>query len=276
MFVKDSHPQRPHQQQQSQHQTNKTNDITIPIIPKTMNIWWLLSALLCVWFLWIHTPPFLMQKEKEQLYVKLEKPVLYIHLLCVYSIYSVCVHNTLFTPSTTTFLYKNGESKPLHIWFGRIGFLLGYIGFISGCYLTWIILDWRDDIGFSIGITIGGFSQMWAQMNGHLEIRKYQQIKNLITKANNNVVVLSDEDLLVLEKKKDTHLENHILNMIGLFVLACGIPAMIRLGTVLGNNYLPFLILGQYYAGYKMAEPFVKKIKDSRYRRMEEEGYTSL
>lgn len=43
----------------------------------------------------------------------------------IHSVYLVCVHNTLLTPST----FK-GAARPFHIWIGRVGLLLGVLGFV--------------------------------------------------------------------------------------------------------------------------------------------------
>ena len=64
-------------------------------------------------------------------------PLVYPHLIGAYSIYLVCVHNTLLTPST----FK-GAARLFHIWIGRIGLVLGVIGFITGAILVWFIYDY--------------------------------------------------------------------------------------------------------------------------------------
>jgi hypothetical protein len=49
----------------------------------------------------------------------------------------VCAHNTLLIPSTF-----NKADRPFHVWFGRIGLILGTVGFVSGTILTWFIYDY--------------------------------------------------------------------------------------------------------------------------------------
>ena len=83
-------------------------------LPPTFNIPWVIATSLCVWFLFIHAPIAISSAD-------FFKPRLFwIHMVGVSSIYLVCAHNTLLTPSTL-----GGRSKPFHVWAGRIGLLLG-------------------------------------------------------------------------------------------------------------------------------------------------------
>ena len=123
-------------------------------VPPSMTISWVISTGFCFWFLWIHAPVVLSAKD----YIE---PLLYFHLVGAYSIYMACAHNTLLTPSSL-----GGAARPFHVWIGRIGLLLGVMGFLTGAILTWFIMDYTQSWGFSIGITYGGLEQMRAQITG--------------------------------------------------------------------------------------------------------------
>ena len=217
-------------------------------VPPTLNASWVLSTVLCFWFLFIHSPIVLFRKDSIE-------PLLYVHLVGAYSIYLVCVHNTLLTPSTF-----GGLARPFHIWGGRIGLVLGTIGFFSGCVLTWIVLDPQDDMGFSIGITIGGISQILCQVFGYRSIRLFQEVRAKIKAKEYK----NSEELLILEDEQDKHLCVHVIFMVNLFVQACGVPAAIRLGGMMGVIATVLLILLLICLSYFMAQPILKKIKAKR------------
>ena len=217
-------------------------------VPPTLNISWVLATSICIWFLFIHAPPYLLAKDYIQ-------PLLYVHLFGAYSVYLACVHNTLLTPSTF-----GGAARPFHIWIGRAGLVLGVFGFITGFILTWFIYDASNDLGFSIGITYGGVAQMHVQIMGYRAIRRYQDFKSQIEAGEYE----NQDELIALEDEQDTQLSIHIVAMINLFALACGIPALIRVGAAIGNAYLPLLFVGAYGISYLMAKPIMNKLKASR------------
>ena len=106
--------------------SDNTPKCTKEVLPATLDLHWVLGTCLCIWFLWIYAPVILAAKD----YIP---SLLYIHLFGVYSIYMACVHNTLLTPSTF-----GGAARPFHIAIGRLGFILGIVGFVSGFILTWL------------------------------------------------------------------------------------------------------------------------------------------
>ena len=128
--------------------------------------------------------------------------------------------DTLLTPTT----FK-GAARLFHIWIGRIGLVLGIMGFITGAILVWFIYDHTENWGFSIGITFGGIQQMVAQYRGYKAIQSFQNIKLRISSGEYN----SEEKLIALQDEKDKQLSLHIENMVVLFIMACGIPALIRI-----------------------------------------------
>mmetsp|Transcript_39597 Transcript_39597/g.67443 ORF Transcript_39597/g.67443 Transcript_39597/m.67443 type:complete len:239 (-) Transcript_39597:598-1314(-) len=209
---------------------------------------WVAATCLCVWFLFIHAPLVLVAKDNIQ-------PLLYIHLFGAYSVYIACVHNTLLTPSTL-----NGAARPFHIWVGRIGMFLGVVGFFSGFVLVWFIYDYTQNLGFSIGITFGGFSQIYTQIVGYKAIKRSQEIKAKIGAHEYK----NEEELFALQDEQDAQLNDHIQSMIGLFVLACGIPALMRICDIVSYNYLPIFIGLAYSLSYVMSYPFAKRIRANR------------
>jgi len=172
------------------------------------------------------------------------KPLLYVHLIGAYSIYLVCLHNTLFTPSTL-----GGAARPFHIWAGRIGILLGIMGFYTGIVLTWFILEPAQNLGSSIGITCGGVAQTISQFLGYFA--KAGEFK-------------SQRELLSLEDEQDKYLTIHIISMINLFVFACGIPALMRLGEVIGYIFLLPLITIMPCVSYFMVRPIIERMRTKR------------
>jgi len=217
-------------------------------VPPNLNISWVISTGLCFWFLWIHAPVVLSAKD----YIE---PLLYIHLVGAYSIYMACAHNTLLTPSSL-----GGAARPFHVWIGRGGLLLGVIGFLTGAVLTWFIYDYTQSWGFSIGITYGGLEQMRAQFSGYRAIRRFQKVKAQIDACE----YVDNEELCALQDEQDEHLGNHVEYMINLFLLACGIPAMIRIVEPIGFIYLPIFIIIAFCLRSLMIRSFLQKIKAKR------------
>jgi len=119
-----------------------------------------------------------------------------------------------------------------------------------GAYCAWSPFRPNHNQGFAIGITIGGVFQIWAQIMGYLSIRKYQKLKREVDELTSYVAgeEMSDMkygsmdengfgvdgmepstkiDELTLER--DNALKMHIKYMVGLFVVACGVPAAMRI-----------------------------------------------
>lgn len=119
----------------------------------------------------------------------------------------------------------------------------------------------KPDLGFSIGITIGGVAQIICQVFGHIFIRKYQALKKQISdleekctnedtdisltnksQDNNEDVQLEQGDdfeddavkLDRLKQEKKAALSQHISLMVVLFAVACGSPAFMRLVAKMG------------------------------------------
>lgn len=207
---------------------------------------WIVATAVCVWFLFRYAPRFLSAKKNGI------STLLSLHLVGVYSVYLACVHNTVLTPSTL-----GGYAKPLHVWVGRFGLLFGIVGAATGFYLAWFVYE--GDSTFAVGVTIGGVSQLFCEYHGYLAVRRYQAVSAEIAAASNETPTKE------LRDARDEHLVAHVDNMIGLFVLACGIPGVIRLAEVLGgNNWLFPLIVFAYATAFWLSRHLQAKIKRKR------------
>lgn len=106
-----------------------------------------------------------------------------------------------------------------HVWLGRIGLLSGILSFSLGAILAWGRLGQPGiTLGFALPITIGGCFQLQAELAGYKAIKRFHSETDEVTKRK--------------------YLRVHIGNMLSLFVMACCIPAVIRLAEVLipGDN----------------------------------------
>ena len=210
-----------------------------PGVCKNVNIYWLATTGLALWFLFVHSPPILIERR-----VFPQDPLFMAHLMGAGGIYLACIHNTLLTPSTS---YQGRSFLPWHVWVGRIGMGLGVLGVVTGVLLTWTRID-RVGLSFGIPITIGGIFQLYAQWQGYRSIQLYRQVVAEETKClalmeeeKEDYNIYDDNDVAPtkhgdsfdawqteIQQKKKKYLANHIGNMIAVFVAACGIPAMMR------------------------------------------------
>lgn len=208
-------------------------------LPKNLNLPWVAATSLAVWFLFIHTPKFWVQRK-----LLTRDTLLAIHIVAAGTLYLACAHNCMFTPSCT---FPWGKRRMLarlvHEWVGRIGFVAGVISFVLGAFLSW----WRlgkvgeggTKLGFALPISIGGILQLAAQYNGFISIRKYkrltQEIAELAQDQDQNDCTSKElqgrqaQELENLKVEQRKALRLHIGHMVTLFVNACGIPAGIRL-----------------------------------------------
>lgn len=219
---------------------------------KNLNLYWLASTGLLVWFLFVHSPQVLMGRK-----VPLYKDAIFlIHLVGAYGVSLACIHNSLFTP-----LSWNG-AKFFHVWIGRVGMILGYAGFCFGAYMTWT----RIGISvFGMLIVVGGIFQIYAQYEGHVAIRNYKDLEQKLLAAEAEDSTSTLEEMDDIKAKKQKALLRHIHCMIALFVIACaGFPALFR---IFDNQMLPVLagvgamnllsVLYQKHFTAKMASPVV-------------------
>jgi len=135
------------------------------------------------------------------------------------------------------------------------------MGFVTGAILVWFIYDYSENWGFSIGITFGGIQQMFAQYRGYKAIRSFQNIKLQIASGK-----YKGKELKVLQDEQDKQLSIHIENMVALFVMACGIPAFIRISEAYEINILILIGIANVL-NVVMAKPLLNGIKTRRIER---------
>ena len=195
--------------------------------PSSLNLYWVAATALAVWFLLIHSPPILLDRQI------LQRPLFLIHIVGAYTVYLACIHNTGRNAFATL---------ASHIVIGKIGMLCGVIGFVGG--LVCVITQWHElDKGFSIGITIGGSLQMMLQSKGYQAIQEYRRIKEQQQQQSTDQP-WSAEDIAALQHQRNNALRTHICCMVGLFVSACGTPALMRLVDKLGFQSTTALLVG--------------------------------
>lgn len=169
------------------------------------NLPWAFATALALWFLFIHTPPFWRLRH-----LPLSDRWLALHISTAGTLYLVCAHNCCCTPG-------QGEGHAQrHVWLGRLGLVAGLVSFTIGAVLAWSRLGQSTTLGFSIPITIGGLLQVHAQVQGYRAIRQYQKMED--------------------GPERQSVLRLHIGYMVSLFLLACGVPAAIRLSEALAPN----------------------------------------
>ena len=186
---------------------------------KNFSLYWLAATGLAVWFLFVHSPPIIGDRSIT------DDPIFYIHMIGSYAIYAACIHNALITPSIL---------RLPHIYIGRAGLLLGVVSFVSGFYLAWARY-FKSDRAFCISISAGGILQIWLEIRGYHAIRRYKYLKAKLENYASNIEdttesndTISPDQVDEITKQMNESLRTHILSMLSLFVLACGIPAVIR------------------------------------------------
>jgi hypothetical protein len=234
---------------------------------KNVNFPWMIGTSIAVWFLFIHAPPFWRQRQLLRRDV-----LLAVHIVAAGWLYLSCVHNCLFTPS---FMFFGKPSKLVHTWVGRTGLGAGIISFSLGAFLAWsrIGLDGVEGttVSWALPITIGGIFQLFAQYFGYKAIRLYKSLKEEIstrTREFQDSRISTDEnafrtqELNELKLTQRRALGNHIGNMIGLFVNACGIPAGIRMAELLGgqNDMITISIIVAMIGTFSMIVPRYMKL----------------
>jgi Kef-type K+ transport system membrane component KefB len=114
------------------------------------------------------------------------------------------------------------------------------VGFITGVVLAWHLDFDPDELGFSIGITVGGTIQMLAQHLGYHAIKRHQHAKAEIAKIAGEVGL--EEKVDELRKERDEALQMHVRCMLAVFFLGCGIPSIMRI-SVGDNNWITYVLI---------------------------------
>jgi len=203
-----------------------TSPTTVRGLLKNANLYWRLATGLAVWFLCFHTPVFWRQRRISR------DTMLAVHIVTAAMVYLACVHNCLLTPSL------HAVTKWMHRWMGRIGLLSGLVSFSLGAFLAWSRLnrvgEGSTSLGFAIPITIGGILQLQCEYKGYRAIRKYKALQTEIDALRQAKMAgkMDRHRLQQLLVDQRVALGNHISWLLNLFVMACGIPAGIRLAEV--------------------------------------------
>ena len=93
----------------------------------------------------------------------------------------------------------------------------------------------------------------------------HQHIWRVLFLANTNITHKhSQQSRSYLSRLTSREETVHIQSMIGLFVLACGIPALLRVCDMIGYGYLPIFLIIVRVLAYSMARPVLKRIEDKR------------
>jgi hypothetical protein len=230
------------------------------IVPSTLHYGWVAATALCVWFLLYHAPRVLRERDSRI------APLLWVHLVGAYGIYMGCVHNALLTPSVV--------GAAWHKWVGRVALVLGVVGFTAGfLYTWWWWSDVNQNLPFAIGVTMGGIAQISSQYLGYVHIKEYQRYRDLLLSLEQESGVVAaaaaavpnkatsatsarDEKAAVYRAARDVALEKHIANMISLLMMACGIPALVRLAE--SSHHLPLTLPLLIGASIVIAQQYVR------------------
>jgi hypothetical protein len=197
-------------------ETVQEQDFPTNLCLKNLTVFWIGASALCIWFLFVHAPPFIVERKVYQ-----DVP-LAAHLGGAYTIYLTCLVNSLFTPSP----FKYG--KELHTTIGKVGMVFGFVSFALGFYCSWLRAV-TPPLSFSIGITVGGIAQIISQIVGWRAIKKFQRY----SKEEQEMLAEGDtkhdaEKLADLKDKKRASMMTHVYNMVALYMVACGAPALLR------------------------------------------------
>mmetsp|Transcript_2546 Transcript_2546/g.4358 ORF Transcript_2546/g.4358 Transcript_2546/m.4358 type:complete len:251 (+) Transcript_2546:79-831(+) len=207
-----------------------------PNLPKNLNAYWTISAFLAFWFLFIHTPPVIVERNAI-------KSVRFMtHLFAVYIIYLGCIVNAMWTPSSLS-----EKARGYHIWVGRLAMVGGLVGFSSGVSLAWYPYGVLP-IGFAAFITGLGLIQLYAQYFGYAAIKRYQCLQKQIEsleRAPDDCEETEEgtQDVEYLREQKKEALQSHVFHMVMLFVVACGFPAGLRVAAFFGTHAMLALVV---------------------------------
>lgn len=211
---------------------------------KNLSPFWVVLTMLGIWFLFIITPLRLAERGDVG-----QNTPLILHLVSIYTLYLVCINNTLMTPSTTFDFGGKQSARPFHIYIGRAGMIGGIASTISGLYLTWFA---RASPISAISRTVAEMVLSTIQIVGYIAIKRYQTLKQEIAKIQNNEEEAEENatgnsrnddatstacgvgHLEQLEVKCIAALRVHIVCMIGIFVVPCSGAAFLRLIFELG------------------------------------------
>jgi hypothetical protein len=135
----------------------------------------------------------------------------------------------------------------------------GIFSFAMGFCCAWL-RPVVPPLGFSIGITVGGLAQLMSQLAGYRAIRRYQQFGKQLDELKESGPVSTPEKTAQrseLEQKREASLRTHIFNMVALFSVACGSPALLRvIGMILPEEWGVLGIVGTVVLLNLLVKPF--------------------
>ncbi|EQC29330.1 hypothetical protein SDRG_12999 [Saprolegnia diclina VS20] len=130
-----------------------------------LSLWWLLSAVLSLWFTVYCGLGILLGALPPPSSAPVG-PAFALHLVTCGLISWICIWNLFHTPSHGP-LYRS-----VHKVLGRAAMLSGALSASSGFYAAWVERYNPNNVGFSIGISIGGALQLAAQALGWYYVRQ--------------------------------------------------------------------------------------------------------
>ncbi|KAJ3283131.1 hypothetical protein HK104_010547 [Borealophlyctis nickersoniae] len=139
-------------------------------------------------------------------------PFFTIHLACTATVMASCVWNVYHIPTSPKGVVSNWYRK-IHIWFGRVGLVAGFVSVVTGAVVAWWERYDPMHLSFAIGITAGGIAQTITQIIGWRSIRAAKKLKG---------------------KERQEAVQRHAVMMQSLFYSGCLIPAVMRLPAMLG------------------------------------------
>jgi len=212
-----------------------------------MNVYWIICVLLAAWFLFVHTPPVLIERDA------IGSIRFMLHLFGVVAVYGGSLFNTLMTPSSL-----NGKARPYHIWVGRVALIGGVLCFCAGFSLSWFPLGVLP-VWFAAFITSVGCIQLYAEFVGFRSIQRFQRLRQQIEEMESSQgVAIDTEDMKRLTEDKNAALQSHIFHMVMLLVIGCGFPALLRLAYYFGSFRIALGVLVLYTTNSFMVKKFAK------------------
>mmetsp|Transcript_7517 Transcript_7517/g.17218 ORF Transcript_7517/g.17218 Transcript_7517/m.17218 type:complete len:254 (+) Transcript_7517:1333-2094(+) len=204
--------------------------IQATMIP-SLSPWWIICTSFALWSLVIHS------RELTLWGHLLAGEIPYaVYLVGAYPICITCILNTLIYPS------KDNKGRSIHVLVGRIGMVAGGIGNLSGVTVSFWMGNKVVPFGLIVGITMGSIGQLGLQFYGYKAIRKYQALGQQIDEMENvtktaTVHPASQRPLHQLRQERKDALQDHIMYMIGLFVVGCATPAVVQLSMLVDRSY---------------------------------------
>ncbi|OQR97974.1 hypothetical protein ACHHYP_09370 [Achlya hypogyna] len=135
------------------------------------SVWWLIGAVLSLWFTAYKGLAVLFGSATTES-GKPVGPVFAIHLVTCCLISWICIWNLFHTPSHGP-IYRT-----MHVVLGRSAMISGVLSAGAGFYAAWWERYDTSNLGFTIGVSVGGCLQLVAQTAGWYFIRQRNVLKH--------------------------------------------------------------------------------------------------